>query len=207
MQIASAAFLLLPLLVLLSFGHNRSEASKSSQDDGYDANGCCTSCGQFYCRSSGRCVTDWNSCDLGRADTNSCSFVYNASSDGTQFSYELGSYKQNVFKITDKVSQPNVTFAYYFGLCDSVAPNLLPNDCGSTSGAADEICQFNASAYQYSSFDNDDHACYRLSSCFESSSPTSEIGLLDPAEPAMGVYIKYKGKQRPSPSEYTAKLF
>lgn len=164
----------------------------------YDSNGCCLSCGEFYCRSSGKCITDWGSCDLGVSDPKTCSFVYNASAEGFQFSYDLGKYqsKTGFYKITDSFTHPDLEFEYYFSLCQSstFANAHVPMECERTSGEGEEKCNKNSLAYQYCSTGFPGYRsekCFRLSSCFKiKGSPEIELGLLDPVNPTSGIYVK-----------------
>lgn len=180
-----------------------STSSERILEEDYDSNGCCLSCGEFYCAQSKECVSDWDSCVLGKFDSNECTFTYNATDKGHQFSYDVSSYENSFYKISDAVTHTGQVYDYYFSLCKKVTPSLLPSVCNSTSGSAYETCDAPAMAYQYFSTSWDYEACYRLSNCFDDG-PEVTMGLLDPVEPASGVYIKYSGGNT-CPNSYSDK--
>jgi hypothetical protein len=57
-----------------------SDSSKNSKD--VDSNGCCLSCGEFWCQEQNKCVTDWGNCQLGKFDEQLCSYQYTAAGNG-----------------------------------------------------------------------------------------------------------------------------
>jgi hypothetical protein len=155
----------LPVPDSLSDASIRSLSHSSSED--YDKHGCCLSCGEFYCPSSKKCISDWDDCNLGSYDssTNICKFTFKNSRDS--FSYELGSYalpRAAFYEITDTVSHPDEIYRYYFNLCKHVETRNLPSVCKETYGSASESCSDSSLAFQYSSI-NSVESCYRMSDC------------------------------------------
>jgi len=148
-------------------------------------------------------VTDWADCTLGHSDLQSCSFTYNAS--GTDaFSYDLSGLASNTFlKITDTFSHEKQNYDYYFNLCRAVNVAQLPDVCNITYGTGSETCAEDAMAYQYVQTSWGYENCYRLSDCFDDG-PDIEIGLLDPVEPASGVYFLVRGGNT-CPNSYSDK--
>lgn len=135
-------------------------------DEDYDDYGCCLTCGEFYCHSSKKCITDWDSCDLGSYDASQCKYMYNNTVDS--FTYDLSKYAEALsgyYMITDEVSHPQQSFKYYFNLCQKVQSANLPTVCSSTKGTGGDTCSSDSLAYQYFSADWGYEACYRLSSC------------------------------------------
>lgn len=142
------------------------QLSRHSSDD-YDKHGCCLSCGEFYCPSSKKCISDWDDCNLGDYDssTNICKFTFKNSRDS--FSYQLGSYalpRANFYEITDEASHPDEIYRYYFNLCKHVETRNLPSICKETYGAASESCSDSSLAFQYTNINNIE-SCYRFSDC------------------------------------------
>lgn len=158
-----------------------------------DKHGCCISCGEFYCLSQNKCVTDWADCVEGTFDTEACTYTHTASVDGSTFHYDLSPYQTDSFyKISDMDSHPNMEYYYFFRLCAPLNTSIMPEVCAETSGSGDEACDNDAMAFQYFTTNWNYESCYRLSGCFDDA-PQREMGLLDPVEPASGIYLKYSG--------------
>jgi hypothetical protein len=140
----------------------------------YDSHGCCLSCGEIFCHSSSKCVSDWDDCSFGIFDTKRCLYHYNNSYHG--FSYDLSSLQlatDQFYEVTDEVSHPQQTFKYFFNICSNVKSSVLPKACLSTTGSGGDKCSSDALAYQYFSADWGYDACYRLSTCDKSLSTSS----------------------------------
>lgn len=175
----------------------------TSSESVYDKHGCCLSQGEFYCDSSRKCVSEWDYCSMGEYDADSCEFIYSPNNKQNRFTYNFLPYRDNLYKITDLVSHRGQIFEYYFRLCKSFPIALLPKVCNNTRGSGNEICSSDSMAYQYYSTSWDYEACYRLSGCFDDK-PTLEMGILDPVQPASGIYIKYHGGNT-CPNSYSDK--
>ena len=184
------------LSILTSKLTSSSKIAKNKPKD-IDKYGCCLSCGEFYCQSSEKCVSDWDECEVGWFDAHHCKYHYNNTIHG--FNFDLSNYiasddtpDATYYKITDEVHHEKQTFMYYFNLCKTIPSESLPEVCLETKGSAAEECSNDALAYQYFKADWGFESCYRLSDCVKTSKRI-ELGLLDPVEPAAGIYIKYAG--------------
>lgn len=171
--------------------------------------GCCISCGEFYCPSQEKCMTDWGKCEFGLANPEDCTYRYTAGS----FTYDLHSLiatdpKKPYYKISDFYTHKNQEFDYYFNFCKAVTKDApgLPEVCkGTTIGTIPgERCDQDAMAYQHFYTSWNYSSCYRLSSCYTTDGPIVELGLLDPAKPASGVYVQYNGGNS-CPNSYSDK--
>ena len=148
------------------------------------------------------CVEDWDNCQMGIAYTSpdQCSFYYNASGLlEADFHYSLvqdlpdQGYGIGAYMITAENKHPGLVFEYIFGFCSGLSNSILPNVCKNvTGGSGGEECDGQALAYQYITTTWGYESCYRLSDCFFNQ-PRIEINLLDPVEPAGGIYIQYNG--------------
>ena len=174
-------------------------ASNPKVDDSkeyeYDSHGCCKTTGEFYCHNSGKCVGEWDSCSFGWFDTQRCQYFYNNTLNS--FSYDLSKYALPIDKyytILDSIKHDNIEFQYYFNFCRHIDSINLPISCATTTGTDEEVCSKDAFAYQYFKTSWGDEACFRLSDCVEQVDQKIEMGIIDPIQPAMGIYIKYYGK-------------
>ena len=132
-----------------------------------DKNGCCVSCGEYWCDKKKECLSTWEKCELGYYDATDCTFTYNATGYDL-FSYDLKKFESsNFYKILDMAKHPKETFNYYFNLCAPVKQGLLPDVCNVTSGTGKEVCDRAAMAYQYEITTWGYETCYRLSDCFD----------------------------------------
>ena len=154
-------------------------------------------------------MTDWDACSLGIFDPESCTYRYTVGS----FSYDLSSLiatdaAQPYYKISDMYTHKNQEFDYYFNFCSAVKKDSpgLPDACkAATIGTIPgERCEADAMAYQHFYTAWNYSSCYRLSSCYTNDGPTVELGLLDPAKPAAGIYVQYNGGNS-CPNSYSDK--
>jgi len=129
-----------------------------------------------------------------------CSFYYNASGlISGDFHYSLiqdlpdQGYGEGAYMITAENKHPGLVFEYIFGFCSGIPSTVLPGVCkNATGGSGGEECNGKALAYQFITTTWGYESCYRLSDCFFNQ-PRIEINLLDPVEPASGIYIQYNG--------------
>ena len=129
-----------------------------------------------------------------------CSFYYNASGFiSGDFHYSLAQdlpdqgFGLGAYTITAENKHPGLVFEYIFGFCSGLPNNVLPSVCiNATDGSGGEECSGQALAYQHITTTWGYESCYRLSDCFHNQ-PRIEIDLLDPVEPAGGIYIKFNG--------------
>ena len=146
-----------------------------AQQKKYDKNGCCTSCGAFWCPYTYRCEYEKYACTSGYQS--GCSYTYNSSIG--KFHYNLSSLTldDSFYQVADAESS---NFTLIFNFCQTIDPLYLTPACVETTGFAGESCSDPAMAYVES--DVTINTCYRLTNCFNSG-PIFEIGLLDPRKP------------------------
>lgn len=174
-----------------------------------DVHGCDLSDGQFFCHASNKCVSNINDCVLGHYDSTQCKYFYNNTLH--EFDYDLSQYilsSDKYYQVSDSFTHAQQIFRYYFNLCKPVSASLLPPECATTKGSASDSCSSDTEAYQYFEADWGYKSCYRLSRCDDSNSesqaPTIQLGILNPVEPATGIFVQYSGGDT-CPNSYSEK--
>lgn len=173
------------------------EDSESSTSD-IDEHGCDLRKGEYWCLKTSKCVTTWQQCDVGDWDAEKCMYHYNNSQyDSQDLTYDLSSLTKedgSYYTITSEITHAYMKYDYIFNVCKKVPSHVLPAACNtSTVGSGGESCDNDAMAYQHITVGDGWTSCWRLSDCFGSAGPELSMGLLDPVEPASGIYLLYQG--------------
>jgi len=193
------SFILLLLLISKSGFISKADGdADSSSESDIDTHGCDLRKGEYWCLKTSKCVTSWQQCDVGDWNADTCTYHYNNSILNSQdLTYDLSSLTKSdgsFYTITSEVTHAYMKYEYIFNVCKKVPSNLLPTACnGSTYGSGGESCDNDAMAYQHITVGDGWTSCWRLSDCFGSAGPELSMGLLDPVEPASGIYILYQG--------------
>merc|ERR1719152_408540 len=150
-------------------------------------------------------------CDMGHGDFSSCQYTW------AGLTWDLSPLRkaQAAYDVTDIFSHRGSNYTYVFGVCqdvpadhDLVAPGTK---CESTSGSAREVMAAPSAGYQIFTRSDGYSECYRLSGSLADDSVDDaagddeatvagphgadavQWGLIDPMNPAEGMYLQYVG--------------